>query len=467
MNTLLTILRALDKEQMRALHKFVRSPYHVTHSDVILLFDWLRGHLESSPDDIPDWPDFERLLPPSKKRNDRRLYDLGHYLLGVVESFLAHEKKRDDTGHYLATTAALREMKLENEAASMLKYTSKRIHGNRLRGQAFLSALAAIEQETWQISLQQGRARATNVQALSDTQDAAFIVEKLRTGCLLLSHETVANTTYDRGLLPAVLDFLKGHRLLEQPIIAAYYHGYYAMSGEDDAADHFSLLKQVLEHHGSSFALDETHDLYLIAINFCIRRINRNDQPFFRQIFELYRSGLEQGALLEGGQLSRWTYNNIVSTALHQREYEWLRHFLEDFAPLLPEIHREGALNFGLARYYYETRQHRLAMQHLLRMEYDDVLQNLMAKVLLAKIYHELNESDSLDNQLDSIQIYLRRKQVLGYHKDNYTAIVRFMRRLVNLNFTSKSDVLAFRKDIESAPVLTEREWLLRQIQMS
>ena len=83
---------------------------------------------------------------------------------------------------------------------------------------------------------------------------------------------------------------------------------------------------------------------------------------------------------------------------------------------------------------------------------------------MLCKIYYELDETDALENQLDSIHIYLRRKKVLGYHKDNYSAIVRFMRRLLATNPNSASEKEKLRREIEQWPVLTEREWLLRQL---
>jgi hypothetical protein len=123
-----------------------------------------------------------------------------------------------------------------------------------------------------------------------------------------------------------------------------------------------------------------------------------------------------------------------------------------------------GAFNFNIARYYYDSGDYHRAMQHLLRMEYDDVLQNLVAKTMLCKIYYELDETDALENQLDSIQIYLRRKKVLGYHKDNYTAIIRFMRKLLAVNPNSISEKEKLRQDIEQAPVLTEREWFLKRL---
>ncbi|MBK8191815.1 MAG: hypothetical protein IPK76_00845 [Lewinellaceae bacterium] len=453
---LLQILRALPASSMRALEKFVQSPYHVTHSEVLRLFRHLKAN---KLDDVST-----AALARTFAADGRRMYHLNNYLLEAVERFLAleiWEQRPHDRN--LATVEHLRRLHLDNAGASMLRYTQKRLEADPQRGRHYHRSVYLLHLESYYLSQQEGRARTANVQELTDAEDIAFICEKLRTGCLLLSHQAVTKREYNTGLLENVLQFLKGHRYLDIPIVAAYYHGYYAQSGTDSES-HFMKMKTLIQQYAGRFSLAETHDLYLMAINFCIRRINQADEHYFREVFELYRSGLQHGALLENGTLSRWTYNNIAVTAIRLREFEWVERFLNDFAAFLPESHREGAYNFNMARFYYDTGDYPRSMQHLLRMEYDDVLQNLVAKTMLCKIYYELDENDALENQLDSIQIYLRRKKVLGYHKDNYTAIVRYLRKLLAINPNSAAEKEKLRQEIEEAPVLTEREWLLKHL---
>ncbi len=457
---LLQILRAIPAAKMKALEKFVASPYHVTHPEVARLFQYLTTHEAENLTKDALFRDFF----PGGTADKRRLYHLSNYLLEAVEKFLALEVwQQRPHEQNLAAVEHLRRLHLEQASAGMLRYARRRLQADPQRGSAYHRSDYLLQLEAYYLSQQEGRAKAASVQELSDAEDIAFICGKLRTGCLLLSHEAVSKREYDKGLLDNVLTLLKGHRYLQIPIIAAYYHGYFAQSGQDGDL-HFSMLKSLLDQHAAHFSLAETHDLYLMAINFCIRRINQADNRYFREIFELYQSGLQHGALLEDGTLSRWTYNNIAVTALRLHEFGWVRQFLHDFAPFLPESHREGAFNFNIARYYYDTGDYPQAMLHLLRMEYDDMLQNLMAKTMLCKIYFELDETDALENQLDSIQIYLRRKKILGYHKENYTAIVRFMRKLLSVRPDHAPEKEKLRTEIEQAPVLTEREWLLRQL---
>jgi hypothetical protein len=231
--------------------------------------------------------------------------------------------------------------------------------------------------------------------------------------------------------------------------------------GGVEGAAHFSSLKALLQEKAALFSVAETHDLFLMAINFCIRKINQQEEPYFREILDLYKTGLRHGALLEDGVLSRWTYNNITSAGLRLHEFEWVWTFLHEYLPLVAEEYRAGASHFNLARYHYEKSELREAMQHLLKIEYDDVLQNLTAKTMLSKIYYRLDEFDALENQLDSIQIYIRRKKVLGYHRDNYLAFVKFTRKLLAINMNNAAERTKLQEEIAAAPVLIERAWLL------
>jgi hypothetical protein len=456
---LLQILRALPKENWKSLEKYMVSPFCVTHQPTVALFFYLKKYFND------DHALTKEMIAVALGVEPARIYNLNNYLLEAVERYLAYTGwEQDPHLQYRQTITALRQMKLESVTDMMTRYARRTLDNSPQRGASFFKADADLRQESFLASQQQGRAKNFNLQEISDAQDIAFIAERLRTGCLVASHQAVARQHYDSGLLTPLLQFLEEHRYLEIPIIGGYYHGYYAMTAEEGAAVHFQNLKNILESHGHLFSQAEVQDLYLMAINFCIRRFNQANQIFIKDAFDLYRSGLRQGALLENGTLSRWTYNNIALTALHLKEFEWAESFLNEYALLLPKAHREGAYHLNMARYHYERRDLRTAMEHLLHREHDDVLHNLAAKALLSRIYWELDEDEPLHNQLDSIHIYLRRQKLLGYHREIYMAFVKVMRKLLIINRKDHAVLTKLREEIEAIPALAEREWLLRQL---
>jgi hypothetical protein len=61
-------------------------------------------------------------------------------------------------------------------------------------------------------------------------------------------------------------------------------------------------------------------------------------------------------------------------------------------------------------------------------------------------------------------QTYLRRQKTIGYQRDNYLNLLRFVRRLLRLGSLKKSELLALRQEIRDTPALAERDWLLERL---
>jgi hypothetical protein len=59
---------------------------------------------------------------------------------------------------------------------------------------------------------------------------------------------------------------------------------------------------------------------------------------------------------------------------------------------------------------------------------------------------------------------YIHRKRVIGYHRSNYLNIVRYSDKLLRLNWNNKKEVEALKTELEKEEVLTEREWLVAQV---
>lgn len=454
------LLRSLNLAERAALRKYLISPYHNARADVLALFDCLCA----LPGARADRNTVYSSVFQGKPFDARQLNYVSSYLCKLVESFIAQREwdaDADTRGLYLLH--GLRRRRLNHLAERAVRAIEKRAEKQPRRDAAYFRQRHAVAFEQLRGHLQQGRARNFDFDALTEAHEKAFVYEKLKLGCMLQSRQTVASREYDAGFLRVVLDFLRQHPWLEEPAIAAWYYGYFVQT-DGGATEQFERLKDLIVRHGALLPEDERHDLFLLAINFCIRRINSGDADFSKDLFDLYREGLLQGVLLENGALSRWSYNNIVNSALKMGETEWALQFLEDYRPRLEPAFRDTTYYFNLARCLYEKGDHAAALACLTRIEYDDILQNLSAKTLQMKIYYDTEAWQALDSLLDSTAIYLRRKKVLGYHRENFSNIVRFMQRLVALPPGNSSAHETLRQDLENCKVLSEKGWFLQKV---
>ncbi len=114
---------------------------------------------------------------------------------------------------------------------------------------------------------------------------------------------------------------------------------------------------------------------------------------------------------------------------------------------------------------YFEKGDYNQAQQLLTQFEYDDMLLNIIAKTMLLKIYYEQDELDAFESLLESMRIYLQRKEALDpTRKAAYKNMISLMKKLMHLNPYSKVQKEKLQELVTAANPLMERDWLLRQL---
>ena len=253
--------------------------------------------------------------------------------------------------------------------------------------------------------------------------------------------------------------------LLKLANVAIYYHCF-LMLGVHKEEVHFRTFKDLFLQHHASFDTNETRDLFLMGINYGIRKVNNGEERYFEDIMRLYEVALEGDHLLENGLLSRFTYYNIVAAALRTERFNWGEQFIQQYKLKQAKAYRESSFSFCKARLAYAKKDFDEALPLLQKANYKDPLLNLSAKVLLLKIYDELDELDLLQAHLDAMQNYILRKKVIGYHKKNYLNIIRYTKKLIGLNYFDKVAIEKLQLKVQQEEILTEKKWLLQQLAM-
>ncbi|MCB0556927.1 MAG: hypothetical protein KDD02_25495 [Phaeodactylibacter sp.] len=459
---LINLIATLRKPEIRALRKFLRSPFFNQREDVVQLFQLLTEQ--------PVAPDKETVfahLYPGQAYDAQQVRYAMSWLLKLIEQYLALQPYLDDRFRMqLATVRAYRERQLPKHFAQSLRQLQQLQENQPLRQAEYYEARFDIQLEQYQFTASQKRLSEHNLQEVSDSLDLAFLAKKLRQACLLRSHQAVYQRDYDFGLLDTVIQYIEERELLSIPALAVYYHCYFALSGREADAN-FKAFLELLFQQGGLFPAHEARDLYLLALNYCIRRLNEGEENYAREGLSLYKKGLQAGILAPGGNLSRFTYRNVVAMALKEKELEWAEHFIHLYKECLPREHQESMFSFSLARLAYERRQYGQVLEWLQKAEYEDLLLNLAAKTLLLKTYYELGEEELLESHLEAMKVFLRRKEIIGYHRLNYRNIIRYTHQLLRLNSHNRQAAQLLRDKIEVETVLTEKAWLLAQLAVS
>ncbi|MBK8195766.1 MAG: hypothetical protein IPK76_22150 [Lewinellaceae bacterium] len=382
-------------------------------------------------------------------------------LLALLEHFWMYREKFEDEGRAkIRLAAAYRKRNL----AKHFQITQREARQSRerlpWRHAGYYHDLNLLEWEQYRFDSTVHRNQPLNLQAVSDLMDTAFIARKLQLACLALSHQAVFSTDYHIGLLAPVLAHVEARQLNATPAIGLYYNCYrFLTDARPDA--YFDVFRDMLIRHAALFPEEELRALYLLAINFGVKKINESARGWLSATLDLYKGALERDLLLENGLLSRFAFNNIAAIALRTGELDWAEQFVLQYKPRLERHWREATAGLNLARIAYARRDFKTALLNLQRSDYKDLINNLIAKTLQLKIYYETAEFDLLDSHLASMKNFIRRHTATGHYRTNYSRMVRYTQQLMALDFNDAKAVAGLRAQIEKEEILTEKDWLL------
>jgi hypothetical protein len=396
--------------------------------------------------------------------NKSQLRLVQSYLLKLLKQFLVVDHQiNDPVGMKQRLAAIWREKGAKDLHQLTLRDAERTLEQQPLRDADYHYKHYQLFEERYREAYRKSPEKGDDFAPLDPLFNTAVIAMKLRQTCLLLAHGQVYRWGFQPTLLDVLFPFIEEQDLLDIPAISIYYYGIKMLQSPDQEA-HFRSFKSVLLENGQHFSPTEVRDLYMLAINYGIRRVNDGQRAFFHDILDFYKDGLEHAYLLEHGQLSRFTYHNVVSVALQVGDANWAEAFITRWTNTLDRRYQERMESFNRAKIAYHRKDYDAAIPLLQRANYHDLLLNLGARTLLLKIYFELGEFDALDSHIEAFQSYLSRKAALGYHRKNYRALIRFTRKILQLRPSDHKGRATLIRNIQEESVLTEKAWLLEQL---
>lgn len=460
---LYALVAKLPAKDRRKARYFLQSPYFNQREDVIRLFDHLEERLHILKLEIEKQAVFSAVYP-GETFSDQKMRLVQSYLLKLMEEWLSLEEWRSTPLPQLALLpAAYRKRELHKHGAKALRQASDQLGKNPWRNETYYRTAFALETEQYQRSLAAGRSQSLNLQSLENRLHIATLSARLRQACFTLAHSAIFQADYHIPMLDALLKEAQMPQYAGIPAVSLYFLCHQALYLPPDE-QRFAAFHHALVVHFEQFPPEEMRDLILLAINYCIRQINDNRDAYLAEALHLYKKGLESELLLEGGRISRFTYNNATGIALRLKDWAWADWLVHAYRDKLDPAHRDATYCLNAARLHYAQQHYREALLLLQKADYKDIIHNLTARTLQLKIYFELQEYDLLDAHVKNMYTYLRRNKQIGYHQRNYLNIAKWTQRIMTANLNDPLEKEKIRRGIEQEEPLTEKHWLLQQL---
>lgn len=463
------ILSQFEVYELNRLHKFIHSPYFNPSEPLCAFYDEIHTELKSNEkeESALDKKRLWNLLVEDEPYNDRRFRKYTSDLLSLVEDFLAMEKYKSNPIHQADfLLQAVQEKKFEALYSKSIKSARRLAKRQPDRSSNYYFNQYKIEKRFYEISQADiRRTERSNIDALIQNLDYFYLAEKLRYYCTLLSRRKIQKHEYNILFIQEILEHIEKEDYSDRPQIMVYYHVYKLYASLENTSDYYAL-KELIKRHEYIFSPDDLRDIYLLAINFCIAKNNQGDTNFLVELFGTYRQALYAEVLYMDGELSPWSFKNIVLTGLRAGEDQWVEDFIQDYSSKLNPKFRENAVKFNRARLFHYREQYDRVIPLLNEVEFTDFSYSLDAKALLLATYYELGELDALHSFLDSFQVYLNRhkKSLPENRRQNYLNLVKYVRRISNILPEDSESIEKVEAEINNHGKIADRSWLIEKI---
>jgi hypothetical protein len=459
---LIRLYQTLDDAEIRQLKKWINSPIHNKHTDVQVLFDYLFSRKGISAVTTDRERVFQYLYP-DKKMNMPRLRHVMSFATDVLENFIRYiEYVSDKKNGEILLLRSFRKRDLRKDAKKQEQALLDGLGTEEIQNEDYYWTKYQLELELFRLETDVAQPTNNNLQEVMNSSSVVFVLSILRYACISITHQNLFKTKYKIPFIEAILLTIEAGNYASIHSIQ-FYHACYMALTKPEVDDNYKRLKRYIVQYPDILPKDEFRELYEMAINYCIKRLNKGNRYYLEEAFELYMNGIDHEVLLENGYLSHIAYKNTVAIGLHLEKFEEVKALIPRGEVLLHLEHRESYIHYNTANYYFATKDYNKAVQLLISMEYDDLFMTIGAKLLLLKIYTIEESFGLLESFLHSFAQFVRRKSELSStHKKSFLSTIRLTQKVVHAY--TKEQKIALIEEVNATNPLPEKRWLLEQL---
>lgn len=238
----------------------------------------------------------------------------------------------------------------------------------------------------------------------------------------------------------------------------------------DESEENFHNIYQWSDKYLDKFEKEYAREILIGQINFCIKKINRGDLPYYRHALNVFNLCIRLNVITDpNGFITVATYKNYITTALKLGETQIAKKFLDAYHPYLDPVFAEEVYAFNKANIAFEEKKYDDVSILIININFKDIFYKLNARRLLAKTYFELSKINAtyFELQYNTLNAFKKHIYTLDglpeVYLDANKNFINFTLRLSNVAPDKKQHKLKILNEIKSCGRLAEREWLMEK----
>jgi len=479
---LIKLLSTLDKEELKAFLRFLRSPYHNSNKQAVRLLESLADyHPQFDHQRLTKQRIFQKIHPKGRPYHEGRMNLIMTQLVKQLEQFFAFQEiKKNNFQLSKFRLKAFRSRKLDSAFFREADKIKTSLSKWRKDAKYQLEMFQLNRELFYHPATPRYQPGMESLEACLNHLDMTYLWEKLRWTGLALNRMRVFRETYEHKLLKDVSSEF-AQTIKACPLMDFYQKVIEVQQTEDEVL--LNELTTKLEQVFPLLKREEQQIFLAILINLAAQKFRAGKTALAKIIFQLNKQGLMHELFVEEGQMPDVNFTNIASIGSISFEFEWTEVFIENYQALLEESVYQNAISLSLAYinfykgiFYKNDDFFSRTIDHLQSIDHKQPNYSYRARSLLLRAYYEvyIKHGKNHDFVLDfttSFERFLSRDKKMNPRKaQSFLHFIRLSRQLIRWQTEAKPSKATLNKiktAIQNTENLFGRNWLLEKVSES
>jgi hypothetical protein len=454
------LIKTLDSNHIETARKWVNSPVHNRHKDVVKLFDFLFTRQNLTALSLNKKRVFSYIYP-GREFDDLRLRHLMTLSVNILENFVSFSVQSDNK--FEKNIALVRYCRLHKTENLSNKYLRKVIreqeksilHSKNTHYQGY-----KLSKEI--ISSSENENPSKNLKQLFHHHSHIFILETLQ---LAINNFSITEENIEEiPFLDIILSEIKAGAYKDSPLVKLYYSCFILLNKPLSFKLFRDLKKDILDQK-NVIELSEQTELFSFIIGFCIERLDSKKHNYLIELFDLYESGLESGIFLDSRGFNPEIYQDILSTSLALKNHVRAASFVNKHTSLLPKKLQAQFNRYARAMLLYSKGVYKSAAM-LLAADFADIRLKFASGALLLKIHYENNAGNDFETASKRFITLIKSKTTPTELVNKYYGFIETATAFHSEKGKKQQQKIIKESLKDKNLLLSERLWLQNQLKL-
>ncbi len=463
------ILLKLTKIEFRNLEEFLLSPFFNKNQNILKLFYIFKDNYHLLTTGMMAQEDIFKQIFPKEKFDDVKSRKLLSNFTKLVEQYLIIlELENNKVNTNIILLNAFKDRNITKSFESLkqiiLKEKTLGIKMNEKYYQDMVNLYAQMLSYHADSISPEYEALITK---LEESQNYKFIISKLNINYLSSYVKNNSNKNFSQRNwgFDDVIKFIEKSKaeIKEQhPVVYLHYLNF-RMTSDDETTSDFNEMKQFIEEHIDQLDKQSIRFFLMNMNNYCVKLYWNGSNEALNDILRINSYLDDKDILFLGRKVNANNFLTVVNLSLKLNAVQWVENFLNKYKDKFPEELKDSTVYLTLSRILFARRDFDKALFALGKVKYINYFYYINSKLLLCKLYYELNYLKEISSIIESIKQFQKRNDNIPNAMNKaINNFLSYLKKLVRMK-TNPSERLSYEEIIKST-YTAEKEWLADKV---